>query len=421
MRRWKGHLAGRWPPLLQNFSLTRPCCKSYAAYAPHLAVGCLGLHLRVMVYQNSNQHRVTDKIFLDNNWLGRRDSSQFQTAYHHTKTGTMCYTRRMKITRTKKLSYVKQALIMGAFLLLAVSGGLFGYYLLHKDDYSLNSSFANVSNSLSDEELLNIALGRLLEVKNLSYDVTAEGVYQANVKYILGTSPQVSSHTTVTDRGTKDKMTFDTLTKDKSFYFRYTSLPSSVKPDDPQSKYLNQWIAVNEETSKGIGAGSEYLGMFLGAASSMDVPLVIGNVDQKIKDLVQAKIDSGAYKIAKAERTSYNGLAAVKFTLDVDFENASKVFREIYESRNQSPYVPANYTISSMGWGQANAYNRANSSMTLYVSPVNAQMFAIGRTIDTPSFAVFSSRTVTYNNLRFNDVSLPQAPTTTVPFNQYYK
>ncbi len=319
-----------------------------------------------------------------------------------------------------KLSPVKLALISFAFLLLAVVGGFVIYGLLTKDSYGLSSSFEKLSGTLTDEQLLNTALNRLLTVKNLSYDARAEGSFTADVKYILGNTPQLASHTTYTDQN-KENTTFDVIQKDKSMYFRYTTLPASTKSDSPQTKFINKWILVNEETSKGIGAGSEYVAMSLFAGSSIEVPIVIGNADQKIKDLIQAKIDAGYYKIKSTERTQYRGLDAVKFTLDVDFENASKVFREIYELHDKSPIVQGGIMISQMAWGMANAYNRAGSSVTLYVSPVNGQVFEISRVLDTSSYAVLSAKTISYSNLRFNNVALPAVPDKTIPFNQYYK
>jgi hypothetical protein len=320
---------------------------------------------------------------------------------------------------------LKKVGIVVAAILLVVLAGVAVYFYQYfveaaKKSSILSPSFEPVASTLSNEELLHTALERLLSVKELSYDVSADGVYDGSASFLFkpDEAQEMTSKSTFIKQG---PMGFEAQQKAKDFYLRYTEMPDQTK-DSPQGKYLNKWVLLNDSTVQNAGAGSEFIYFFVTAVSSNEAPLVIGNASQTVKDLVKPKITSGLYKIESAERVKYKELDAIKYSLRPSYKEVGKLLRSIYEKRDTSSAIMGpSYTMSSLGYDMENAYDTSKDTLTLLVSPTNAQVFEISRFINSDSFAAFSGKTVTYKNLKFDNVKMPAVPTETVPFNKFYR
>lgn len=314
-------------------------------------------------------------------------------------------------------------IVLTIVLVLLISAVTYFLVVLKPGSHSvqLKTPFEPIPDSLNDEQLLRTSLIRLLSVEGLSYDAHAENLYEAEVAYLFDSeSSQIASRTQFND-GSQNEFDSDYIQKGDDTYFRYTKRSIPAGMDNSQNKYLNQWILVNKETSQGIGAGSEFLGMALASSSSMEAPFVIGNMTDVAKQIVQNKIDAGLYKITSTEHVTHKGSQAVKYILDIDYRDAGRMFIDIYDKHDSSRYVPGGYVLSSFGYGMNTHYDRTASKVTIYISSKNAEVLELSREIGGTSLPVFSSKNVTYDNFQFDSIVLPETPTTTVPFNQFYK
>ena len=271
-----------------------------------------------------------------------------------------------------------------------------------------------LAESTSKERLLHIALERLLSVKEISYDVSAHDTYNGHAALKLTPGAREMATSTTFLQG---PFSVDFLQKTKDFYIRYNKMP--VK-DDPRSKYLDKWILANDETTQGISSGSEFGFMILAAASSMDAPFLVGNLSSQAKDGALSKIKGGLYKIESAQLAKYQGADAVKYSLRVNYEDMAKFFAEIVDEKidTSSEFVIPGYAMFAPAYGGADEYDTSKDTINLWVSPVNGQVFEMSRYIDSDQ-AAFSSRTVTYKNIRFDGVKMPATPAETIPYNVF--
>jgi hypothetical protein len=320
-----------------------------------------------------------------------------------------------------RFTHKKVILIVVALLLLVAA--IFAAYVSfsppHAQTVNVKSPFISLDKPLSNQELLETSLTRLMSIEALSYNVEAKDVFTANATIDLRKNNAEFASTATYDM-MGGSATTEVVAKGDDFYFRYTKVPSSDKSSNPEVKYLNKWILKNKETSKGIGAGSEYLGFFMTAANSMDAPFVIGNVTGVTRELTTAAIKSGLYKIVSSTHTNYYGQEAIQYSLKIDYKQVGKLFKDIYLAKDTtSVYIAPSYVMTAPGWGQSNEYDPSHDTLTVWISPSNAQLLGIDRFIDT-GMPAFSSKRVVYSKLDFDNISMPSAPEQSIPFNQYY-
>ncbi len=332
-----------------------------------------------------------------------------------------------------------------AFFIILVLAGLIGAYSIfvkhsknedqssnQTSTYSLSSKFENVNN-LSEEALLKLALKQLLSVDAVSYSVDSSGSSKSNsdIKYIFG--KQYGLHTVTDSKDTNSSTKIETLHIGDSYYFRYlkndintdsNQLNADEKKDLEQlktesNKYLNKWILANEATTKNVDSGSEFLGFLLTGSSSMEAPILIGNLEPGFKDLATKKIDAGIYKIVSSEKTIYGGLEAVKYSLKVNTKEFTDMVINSTKKYSAKTYIQSGFTLIGSAYGE---YDVSKLSLAVWVSPKNAQILKIENNlnIDAESVPAFNGNIVIYDKFNFDNIQLPPAPTDTIPFNKYF-